>query len=152
MMNRISKLTQELQSTTKEAAGGGSMHEAMMNVLGTVAQEMGKYLGSKYKEAFTGFSTKAYNAGYMSMGSSAEIKNKAEPNRKGDIAVEASWDPRKGEYPTVRVWAKFPKAKEYSREIAFKLGESPTSAVKRLGPAFTRDLDYWITAVAKAYE
>lgn len=153
MNTKISQLTDELRETTKNAAGSGSVYSHIMVALGDVAQEMGKFLGGKYKDAFTGFSTKAYDAGYMTKGVSSEIKNQVEPNRKGDIAVEVQWDPRKGEYPLVRVWANFPGAKnQFSREIAIKLGESPTSVAKRLGSAFQRDLDYWMTAVAKAYE
>lgn len=157
MKTSLRDLTKDLRSTTaataKEAAGSGSVHSHIMMALGDVAQEMGKFLGSKYKDSLTGFSSKAYNAGYMSMGVSSEIKNKIEPNRKGDLGVEVLWDPRQGEYPIIRVWANFPKAKQFSREIAFKLGESPASAAKRTGPAFVRDLDHWMTVtVAQAYQ
>lgn len=156
-LSKLSDLTKDLRkataTTVKEAAGAGSVHSHIMMALGDVAEEMGKFLGAKYKEGFTGFSSKAYNAGYMSMGVSSEIKNQKEPSRKGDCGIEVKWDPRQGEYPTIRVWAVFPKApNQFSREIAFKLGEAPASAVKRIGPAFVRDLDYWIAGVTKAYE
>ena len=132
----------------KEAVGQSSLQGAVTAALGGIVKEMGRFLKNKYKDSFTSFG-KPYDAGYMKMGVDADIKNQVEPGRTGEISVHVSWDPKN--YPTVRVWATYPKAKGYERDLIFKMDEAPGGIASRLGPSFQRDLDYWMTAVAKAY-
>lgn len=150
---RFAKLTQDvrvLSAATQKEAKSGSVEAAIMEAMGNVAVEMGKYLKSKYPKSFKGFSSKPYNAGHMMVGISSEINNAVEGGRPGDIAVEVQF--KGGTTPTwVRVWAVFPNAKGYERELFFKPGMDPQSVAKALGPALQRDLDYWMTAVADAY-
>ena len=77
----------------------------------------------------------------MAVGSSTSIRSNV--GKPGDLGIEARFDGR-NPLPIVRVWTSFPGAKPYSRDLSFYVEESPYKVVKRLGPTFQRDLDYWM--------
>lgn len=150
-------LREDLIPVLTKTAGVTSLKDGINQALGEFASEMGKFLVRKYPDAFAKMSKNPFSAGEFAQGVAAEIKNQYEPSRVGDIGVEALWRLGQDRYPLIRVWARFPNpprgkaVKGYEREVAFKLGESPSSAVGRLGAVFVRDLDTWMVGVTTAY-
>jgi len=137
-------LQEELSRT---AASKDSLRDSIEASLGGMAEAMGKFFKSKYSKAMKGFSS-PYRQGHMKMAVSSEINNELDKSRPGDLIITAEFD----KIPTIEVFANFPKAEQFSRKIAFKVDASTQAVAKQLGPVFMRDLDYWMTAVARAYE
>jgi len=150
---KLAKQSPEFRKALQEQLRGktaakDSLQDAIEMGLGKVASAMGKFLKSKYPDAFKGFSA-PYQGGHMQMKVSSEINNAMEKSRPGDLIVTVEFS---GTYPTVEVFASFPKAKQFARKLSFKMSASAEAVAKTLGPAIVRDLDYWVTAVAKAYD
>lgn len=138
-------LQEQIRSKT---AAQDSLQDAIEMGLGKVASAMGEFLKKKYPESLKGFSA-PYQGGHMQMKVSSEINNAMEKSRPGDLLVTVEFS---GTYPTVEVFAAFPKAKQFARTLSFKTSASAKAIANTLGPAIVRDLDYWMTAVAKAYD
>ncbi len=145
----VSKMIDALKRKNKTAAANDSLQAAIEKGLGEIVSKLGKSLQSKYPKALKGFG-KPYNHGaYQEMKVSSEINNARDKSRPGDMIITASFDSR---YPKIEVYAAFPGADPYVRSLAFSVGDSARGVAKGLGAAFQRDLDYWMFAVAKAYE
>jgi len=128
----------------KEAAAG-SLTAAITKILGDVAAETGKALKQKFSESLGTFG-KPFDAGRFVRNVSTEIKSTE--GKPGTLAVEGRWDPRDAMQPVVRVWAEFPGAKGFARDLVFSLDHSPKAVASKLGAAFARDLERWMISIA----